>query len=127
MPVDPEKSEARRTLAMAGVAHALHDGYADVIYVLLPLWQSEFALGFGALAVLRGAYTGAMAAFQIPAGRLALRFGGRLMLIWGTVLAALGYAFAGLSVGIVALASVLIVSGIGSSVQHPLASAAVAR
>jgi MFS transporter, FSR family, fosmidomycin resistance protein len=124
---NPEKSEARRTLAMAGVAHALHDGYADVIYVLLPLWQSEFSLGFGALAVLRGVYTGAMAAFQIPAGRLALRFGGRLMLIWGTVLAALGYAFAGLSVGILALASALILSGIGSSVQHPLASAAVAR
>ena len=65
--------QARRTLLGAGLAHAVHDGYTDTIYVLLPIWQTEFALGFGALAALRGAYTGTMAALQIPAGRLAER------------------------------------------------------
>ena len=40
---------ARRTLILAGLSHALHDGYTDAIYVLLPLWQSQFALSFGAL------------------------------------------------------------------------------
>ena len=28
--------EARRTLLATGVNHALHDGYTDLIYVLLP-------------------------------------------------------------------------------------------
>jgi hypothetical protein len=37
-------------MAVAGCAHALHDGYTDLIYVLLPVWQAEFALGYGALA-----------------------------------------------------------------------------
>jgi FSR family fosmidomycin resistance protein-like MFS transporter len=40
-------ARARRTLALAGVAHALHDGFTDMIYVLLPVWQSQFALSYG--------------------------------------------------------------------------------
>ena len=43
---------ARRTLIVAGFAHALHDGYTDLIYVLLPIWQAEFALGYGVLALV---------------------------------------------------------------------------
>lgn len=31
------RAAQRRTLVIAGVAHALHDGYTDLIYVLLPL------------------------------------------------------------------------------------------
>ncbi len=118
---------ARRTLMLAGLAHALHDGYSDVIYVLLPLWQPEFALGYGALALLRSVNTGAMAALQIPAGRMAARFGGRTILALGTAIAALGYALAGISGGLTGLGLALALSGAGSSVQHPLASAAVAR
>ena len=40
--------DARRTLVATGVNHALHDGYTDLIYVLLPVWQAEFALGYAA-------------------------------------------------------------------------------
>src|SRR5262249_26674534 len=118
---------SRRTLAIAGIVHALHDGYTDLIYVLLPVWQAEFAVGFGVLALLRGLYTGAMAALQIPAGRLAERFGGRMVLAFGTALTALGYAFAGFSGGLLGLCVALILSGAGASTQHPIASAAVSR
>ena len=76
--------QARRVLALTGTAHALHDGYTDLIYVLLPVWQAEFALGYGMLAVLRGLYAGAMAALQLPAGILAERFGARGVLVAGT-------------------------------------------
>jgi len=117
----------KRTLAIAGSAHALHDGYTDLIYVLLPVWQAEFALGFGALALSRGLYAGATAALQIPAGRLAERFGSRIVLAWGTALAALGYALAGFSGGLIGLCIALALSGAGSSTQHPIASAAVSR
>src|ERR1043165_2714759 len=120
-----QRSSARKTLAVAGFAHALHDGYTDLIYVLLPVWQSEFALGYGMLAVLRGLYTGAMAGLQVPAGRLAEWCGGRLVLALGTALAGLGYALAGLSGGLIGLGGGLLVSGAGSSTQHPIASAAV--
>jgi FSR family fosmidomycin resistance protein-like MFS transporter len=123
----PAASRPRRTLFMAGAAHALHDGYTDLIYILLPVWQAEFALGYGALATLRGLYAGVMAALQIPAGRLAERFGGRLVLALGTALAALGYGLAGLSGGLVGLCVTLAIAGSGSSTQHPIASSAVSR
>ena len=32
----------RRTIGVACGAHILHDGYTDLLYVLLPLWQAEF-------------------------------------------------------------------------------------
>jgi MFS transporter, FSR family, fosmidomycin resistance protein len=121
------QAHQRRTLVVAGFAHALHDGYTDLIYVLLPVWQAEFALGYGVLAIVRGLYTGAMASLQIPVGRLAERVGGRAILAIGTALAACGYALAGLSGGLFGLCVALALSGAGSSTQHPIASSAVAR
>jgi MFS transporter, FSR family, fosmidomycin resistance protein len=116
-----------RTLAVAGLAHALHDGYTDVIYVLLPVWQAEFGLGFGRLAMLRGLYAGAMALLQLPAGHLAALLGGRTVLAAGTALAALGYALAGAAGGLIGLCVALAVAGAGGSTQHPIGSSAVSR
>ncbi|GLU33513.1 MFS transporter [Trinickia caryophylli] len=109
------------------IAHALHDGYTDMIYALLPVWQADFGLDFGALAVLRGVYAGTMATLQMPAGRLAHRWGTRATLAFGTFLAALGYVVAGMSGTLLGLGAGLAISGCGSSTQHPLASGAVAR
>jgi MFS transporter, FSR family, fosmidomycin resistance protein len=118
---------AMRTLAVTGLNHALHDGFSDTIYVLLPIWQTEFALGYGVLALLRGLYSGTMAGLQIPAGRIAERIDGKVVLALGTALSALGYVLAGLSGGILGLGMALMFSGAGSSTQHPLASAAISR
>src|SRR4051812_20039886 len=120
----PGIPRARRTLALASIAHALHDGLTDMVYVLLPVWQAQFGLGYGALAALRGLYVGALAALQVPAGRLARHLNARTVLVLGTVLSAGGYALAGLSGG---LAASLVLAGAGGSTQHPLASAAVSR
>ncbi|MEN3348177.1 MAG: hypothetical protein V7632_1812 [Bradyrhizobium sp.] len=118
---------ARRTLAVTGTNHALHDGYTDLIYVLLPIWQAEFGLSYGVLACMRALYAGAMAGLQIPVGRLAEKINGRTILALGTVLSALGYVLAGFSGGVFGLAIALTLSGAGSSTQHPIASAAVSR
>src|SRR3984885_85426 len=124
----PEMSvEQRRAAAVAGAAHALHDGYTDLIYILLPLWQSEFGLSYAALGALRSVFVGAMACLQIPAGLASERFGAATVLALGTALAGLGYCFAGASTGFVMLLAALFISGIGSSTQHPIASALVAR
>lgn len=117
----------RRTLFIAGLAHALHDGFTDLIYIMLPVWQAEFGLSYGALAALRGLYAGAMASLQMPSGFLTRRFGGRAILALGTAMAAAGYAFAGLSGGLIGVCISLFISGAGSSTQHPIGSAAVAR
>src|SRR5579862_4113067 len=85
----------RRTMAVACGAHILHDGYTDLLYVLLPLWQAQFGLDYAAVGLLRALYVGAMAGFQIPAGSIAQRFGGPLVLGLGTALAGIGYLVAG--------------------------------
>jgi MFS family permease len=120
-------SEQRRAASVAGVAHALHDGYTDLIYIMLPLWQAEFGLTYAALGVLRSMFVGAMACLQIPAGLMSERFGAPLILALGTALAGAGYCFAGLSTGFAMLLCALLVSGVGASAQHPIASALVAR
>ena len=112
---------------MTGVNHALHDGFSDLIYVLLPVWQVEFALSYSLLALMRGIYSGAMAGLQIPVGRIAERIDAKALLALGTALSALGYFLAGLSGGVIGLGLSLALSGAGSSSQHPLASAAVSR
>jgi MFS family permease len=107
-------------MAVACGAHVLHDGFTDLLYVLLPLWQVEFGLGYAEIGLLRALYVGAMAGFQVPAGALAERLGGPLVLGLGTALAGLGYLLTGASVGFAVLAVALILGGLGSSVQHPI-------
>jgi MFS transporter, FSR family, fosmidomycin resistance protein len=124
----PDMSDdQRRAITVAGGAHALHDGYTDLIYILLPLWQNEFALSYAALGALRSVFVGAMACLQIPSGFAAERFGSALVLALGTALAGLGYCMAGASAGFTMLLVALFISGLGASTQHPIASALVAR
>jgi MFS family permease len=119
--------DQRRAAAVAAVAHALHDGYTDLIYVMLPLWQAEFGLDYAALGVLRGVFAGTMAGLQIPSGLLSEKLGAAAVLAFGTALAGLGYCLAGASSGFVMLIGALFIGGIGASTQHPIASSLVAR
>ncbi|MBI4276121.1 MAG: MFS transporter [Rhizobiales bacterium] len=121
------KHARRRAFGVACGAHALHDGYTDLIYVMLPVWQAEFGLSYAAVGLLRGLFAGTMASFQIPSGLLAERLGAPLVLAGGTALAALGYCLAGASAGFVMLLIALFIGGLGASTQHPIASALVAR
>lgn len=121
------KAAERRALGVATGAHALHDGYTDLIYVMLPLWQAEFGIGYAALGLLRTCYSGTMAGLQIPSALLSERLGLPLVLALGTALSGLGYLVAGASVGFWTLVIALLIGGLGSSTQHPLASALVAH
>ena len=118
---------SRRTLALASLAHTLHDGFTDMIYVLLPIWQAEFSLDYVALALLRGLNVGVLATLQMPSSHLARRLNARTLLALGTLLSAIGYALAGLSGSLAGLCVSLALAGAGGSTQHPLASAAVSR
>ncbi len=121
------KRDENRALGVACGAHALHDGYTDLVYVMLPIWQSEFGLGFAVLGLMKTVFSGTLAGFQIPAGFLAERIGVATVLALGTALAGLGYVFAGLSSGVVTLVAALFIGGLGASTQHPLASSLIAH
>jgi FSR family fosmidomycin resistance protein-like MFS transporter len=122
------KPRARqRVLAGTLSAHVLHDGYTDLLYVMLPVWQAELALSLAQVGFLKTAYSAVMASLQVPAGFLAERLGERALLALGTAVAGLGYMLAGWSGGFFGLAACLAVGGAGSSVQHPLSSSITAR
>ena len=121
------KSRARAVLAAACSIHFVHDGFSDILYVLLPIWASEFALTFAQVGIIRTAYSGGMAAFQIPAGLLAERWGERRLLAAGTAITACGFILAGTVGSFLSLLAVLLVAGLGSGVQHPLSSSLVSK
>src|SRR2546429_94348 len=76
-------TRARAVLATASGTHFVHDGFSDILYVLLPVWAQEFRLNLAQVGLIRTAYTAAMASFQIPAGLLAERWGERRLLAAG--------------------------------------------
>ena len=122
------KSDAptrRRSLFAACTAHAVHDGLTDLIYVLLPIWQAQFAISYAVVGLLRASYSGVMAGFQLLASRLARHWGRKRMLVGGTVLAGIAYLVAGQAGGLAMLLVALMLGGLGASTQHPLASSMV--
>ncbi|WP_347906094.1 MFS transporter [Pseudomonas purpurea] len=120
-----DASVRRRSLVAACGAHAVHDGLTDLIYVLLPIWQVQFGMSYAQIGLLRGAYSGMMAGFQLLASRAAQRWGRARMLVGGTALAGVAYLFAGQAGGLSVLLLALMLGGLGASTQHPLASSMV--
>jgi len=118
---------ARAVLGTACGTHFVHDGFADILYVLFPVWAREFGLSFAQVGLMRTAYSGAMASFQIPAGLLAERWGEARLLAAGTAATALGFIAAGFAGGYVTLLTCLLAAGLGSGVQHPLSSTLVSN
>jgi MFS transporter, FSR family, fosmidomycin resistance protein len=117
----------RRTLAACCGAHLLHDGFSDMLYVLFPVWQAAFGLSFAEVGLLKTLYSGSMAALQVPVSMLAERVGERVLLVFGTLVAAAAFIVSGRTVGFLGLALCLMVGGAGASVQHPLASSLTSR
>ena len=122
-----DRRRGRATLGTCGMAHFLHDGLSDALYVLLPLWAQAFGLSFAQVGVLKTVFTAAQASFQLPAGFLSERMGERRLLVVGTIVAGIVYMLIALVEGYLTLAVLLLLAGLGSSVQHPLSSSLVAR
>lgn len=120
-----ETSSRRRALIAGCSAHAVHDGLTDVIYVLLPIWQAQFALSYAQIGLLRGAYSAMMAVFQLMASRAARRWGRLPLLVGGTALAGVAYLLVGQATGLSLLLLALLLGGLGASTQHPLASSMI--
>ncbi|MDP7277052.1 MAG: MFS transporter [Planctomycetaceae bacterium] len=123
------KETAGRTGVLIGICgcHLLHDGLADTLYVFLPIWQKQFALSYAEVGLVVTLYFGALATFQLPAALLAERVGERRLLVVGTTALGLGFLVLGWVGGFAGLLVVVFLTGLGSTVQHPLGAALVAR
>ncbi|MCQ8241147.1 MFS transporter [Rhizosaccharibacter radicis] len=125
--LDRDGTKHKRDLAGACAAHAVHDGFTDLLYALLPVWQAEFGLSYAGLALIRVLYYGTMGALQVPGGRLVERISARAALALATLIAAGGYAVTLAPGGLPVLGLGLAIAGIGSSIQHPRASLLVTQ
>ncbi|MGQ0525697.1 MAG: MFS transporter [Betaproteobacteria bacterium] len=121
------KRHARRTLTTCCTAHTVHDGLSDVTYVLLPLLAQSFGLSLAQVGMIRSAHRVAMAAFQIPAGLFAERFGERNLLALGTAISGLAFVALGYASGFWMILLALFFAGLGSAVQHPLCSTIISH
>jgi MFS family permease len=120
-------NKPRRALASCCAAHTLHDGLSDVTYVLLPLLAQTFGLTLAQVGLIRSAHRTAMAAFQIPAGLFAERFGERNLLALGTFVAGCAVLALSNAGGFWPILVALFFVGLGSAVQHPLASTIISH
>jgi MFS family permease len=98
-----------------------------VSYVLLPLLAQTFGLNLAQVGAIRTAHRVAMAAFQLPAGLIAERFGERNLLALGTLLAGLAFIALGYANGFWMIIVALFFAGMGSAVQHPLSSTIISH
>ena len=105
----------------------MHDGLSDLTYVLLPLLAQTFGLSLAQVGMIRAAHRTAMAAFQIPAGLVAERFGERNLLACGTAIAGAAFVGLGYASGFWMILTALFVAGVGSAVQHPLCSTIISN
>ncbi len=117
----------RPILASCSTAHAAHDGLAEALLVLLPLWAQAFGLSLTRAGALKSAFYVAMTVGQIPFGLVSERLGERRLLALGTLGTAVGWLLLAEADGFRALLLAVLVAGLGSSVQHPLASSLVSR
>ncbi len=120
-------STPKRALQTCCGAHIVHDGFSDVSYVLLPLLAQAFGLNLTQVGTIRTAHRVAMAAFQLPAGLVAERFGERNLLALGTLLSGLAFIALGFAGGYAMILVALFFAGMGSAVQHPLSSTIISH
>src|ERR1700759_5679485 len=111
----PVDRTQRKALLAACLSHVLHDGYADQLYALLPVWQSEFGLSYAGLAVVRALYYGTMGGLQVPGDRLIAKLGPRMALTLATFVAAAGYLVMAFPFGFASLCIGLVIAGVGAS------------
>ena len=121
------RGSSRPILASCSTVHAAHDGLAEATLALLPLWAQAFGLSLTQIGMLKSVFYGAMTAGQLPSGFIAERLGERRLLALGTLGVAVGWLLLAEADGFRALLVALVVAGLGSSVQHPLASSLVSR
>ena len=125
---DYKKNKTRiRALLTSGLAHIIHDGFTDMLYVFFPIWQVQFSLTFAQIGFLKTLFSGTMAVFQIPAGILAGRIGEIRLLLLGTALVSSAICFLGWATTPIWLGCLLICGGLGESVQHPLSSSVISN
>lgn len=118
-PVSVEKSHSRKVLGATSLAHLFHDGATDLHYVLFAIWQQQFGLSMAQIGLLKMLFSGAMSAFQIPAGELGRKYGERKVLMAGTLLLTVALLLYGTSSTLIQLMVLIVIGGLAPAFSIP--------
>jgi FSR family fosmidomycin resistance protein-like MFS transporter len=111
---------------MAG-AHFMVDGYGNIYAPLLPLLIPKLHLTLTAAGTLTMLYQMAASVAQVGFGGLADRWRPRVLVMAGPVVAVTILSFVGVAPSMAALATVLVLGGLGAAAFHPPAAALAHR
>lgn len=120
-------SVARRLLLTASAVHFTNDACFSILYPLLPLIAADLHLSYTQVGLLKGVFSGASSALQIPVGMLGERAGEGLILLLGNAWVGLGVIAMALTGGFALLLAAALLAGLGGNAQHPLAASLVSR
>lgn len=117
----------RNVLVATSAFHFFQDGFVYAIFVLIPSITSEFDLSFSQAGMLKSCLSGVSSIFQIPVVFIAEKMGEATILIAGFGWLSAGFMAMASSPSFVFLLFVLLLTGLGHSVQHPIATSLVSR
>ncbi len=103
-------------------AHFANDFYANVLPVMLPLIQAKFDLSLTLVGFASTVFTSAASFLQLAFGWMGDRLKGNLVL-WGPILTGVFVCIAGLMPNYAGFLLALVVSGAGTAMFHPQATA----
>lgn len=121
------KAPKARTLFSYGAFHFIDDGFADSIYLLLPLLATELHLSFSEVGILKGVFSGAMGLGQFPLSLLGEKIGELTVIAGGTLGLSLGFFLLSWATSFsTILIALILAKGIAAG-QHGLSSSIVSR
>lgn len=124
---DKASVKGKGVLFTGSLAHLIQDGFSDMLYIFFPIWQIQFSLSFAEIGLLKTMFSGTMAGFQVPAGFLASRVGEFRLLLLGIVMTSVAIFMLGWATTPIFLSCLLVIGGLGASVQHPLSSSLISN
>lgn len=116
-----------RLLLSASLVHLTNDACFSILYPLFPLIAADLGLSYTQVGLLKGIFSGASSALQIPAGLLGERAGEALILLLGNAWVGVGMVSMALAASFPILLVLALFAGIGGNAQHPLAASLVSK
>jgi FSR family fosmidomycin resistance protein-like MFS transporter len=105
--------------------HFVIDAYSNILSPLLPLFIPAMGLSLAAAGLLQTVFQMASSVAQLGFGHIADRWRPRALLVAGPLVAVAILPLVGLASGPVALATILVLGGLGAAAFHPPAAALV--
>jgi FSR family fosmidomycin resistance protein-like MFS transporter len=110
-------------LGVVNISHVFNHMQSGMVSVLYPVMMGELGFGYFQIGVLQTVYQLSAMGFQVVYGVLARFFPRAILLGIGNMLCGAFYMATGLAQNFVQIGAMRGLSGLGSSVQHPVGSA----